>query len=251
VVVAAAGNCGTGTEQGCDPAKPGAMGYPALNPYVIAVGATTSTNARASFSSYGPALDVTAPGSGTLVSPMWHSSNQTSAYASSLYGTSFASPIVASYAGLIKSLRPSSTVNDITALVDATAWKPSGMGGVPYATQYGHGIIDAEAGLRVATSLNQTSGTPELLQAGSSVSEHSFKTNDTLSSGCRATSGSYCTIWAKNPAGYDRYLPYLQTDVNGQTGWSWAGSWLGSGEWAVKSRSGDNVSTTPYQLFNK
>jgi subtilisin family serine protease len=251
VVVAAAGNCGTGTEQGCDTAKPGAMGYPALNPYVIAVGATTSSNIRASFSSYGPALDVSAPGSGTLISPMWHSSNQTSAYATSLYGTSFASPIVASYVGLIKSLRPSSTVDDITALVDATSSKPAAMSSAPYLTQYGHGIIDADSGLRVAASLNQTSGTPELLQTGSAISEHSFKPSDTLSSGCKATSGNYCTIWAQNTAGYDRYLPYVQADINGQAGWSWPGSWLADGDWAISSRSGNAVSIGPYQLLNK
>ena len=251
VVVAAAGNCGTGSEQGCDPANPGAMGYPALNPYVIAVGATTSGNARASFSSYGPGLDVTAPGSGTLVSPMWSSTNQTSAYATSLYGTSFASPIVASYVGLIKSIRPSSTVDDVTALVNATTFKPTAMGSAPYSTTLGHGIIDGDAGLRIAASLNATSGTPQLLQTGDSVSEHNFEATSTMSSGCKATAGSYCTIWAKNPAGYDRYLPYVQADGSGLAGWSWPGSWLNDGDWSTRARSGNIVSTTPYQLFNK
>ncbi len=251
VVVAAAGNCGTGNEAGCDPAKPGAMGYPALNPYVIAVGATTSTNARASFSSYGPGLDVTAPGSGTLVSPMWQSSNQTSAYATSLYGTSFASPIVASYVGLLKSIRPASTVDDITALVDATASKTSAMGADQFSNTMGHGIIDSEAGLRVAGSLNQTSGIPELLQAGDNTSEHTFKATSTLASGCKATAGNYCTIWARNAAGYDRYLPYIATSGSGQAGWTWTGNWLGTGDWSLRSRSGSTPSTTPYQLFNK
>lgn len=251
VVVAAAGNCGTGNEQGCDPARPGAMGYPALNPYVIAVGATTSGNARASFSSYGPGLDVTAPGSGTMVSPMWRSTNQTSAYATSLYGTSFASPIVASYAGLIKSLRPSSSVDDVTALISATTFKPTAMGSAPYMTELGHGIIDTEAGLRVAASLNQASSAPGLLQTGSHISEHSFQSGSTLTSGCQAAAASYCTIWAKNSLGYDRYLPYIQTDAAGQAGWSWPGSWLGDGEWFVRARSGDALSTTPYQLLNK
>lgn len=251
VVVAAAGNCGSGSEQGCDPAKPGAMGYPALNRHVIAVGATTSTNARASFSSYGPGLDVTAPGSGTLVSPMWISTNQTSAYATSLYGTSFASPIVASYVGLIKSLRPASTVDDVTALVNATASKPSAMGADQYTVGLGHGIIDAEAGLRVAGSLNSTSGVPELLQAGDNLSEHTFRTASTLSSGCKTAANAYCTIWALNSDGYDRYLPYVQTSPSGQAGWTWSGSWLGTGDWNVRARSGSTPSTTPYQLFNK
>lgn len=250
-VVAAAGNCGTGNESGCDPAKPGAMGYPALNKYVIAVGASTSTGARASFSSYGPGLDVSAPGSGTLVSPMWQPSNQTSAYASSLYGTSFSSPIVASYIGLLKSIRPSSNVDDITALVNATAWKPSGMGSNVYNESQGHGIIDGEAGLRVAASLNGTSGTPELAQTGDHTSEHSFKSNAVMASGCTITAGTYCTVWAQNAAGYDRYLPYSLTNGAGQTGWSWNGTWLGSGDWSLKSRSGDIASNTPYQLFNK
>jgi subtilisin family serine protease len=251
VVVAAAGNCGTGSEQGCDPARPGAMAYPALNQYVIAVGATNSSNTRASFSSYGPGLDVAAPGSGTLISPMWQSGNPTSAYATTLYGTSFASPIVASYVGLIKALRPSSSVEDIIALVNATSSKPSGMGSAVYDIQYGHGIVDADAGLRVATSLNLNSTVPELLQAGDHISEHSYTKASTLSSGCKSTANSYCTIWAKNASGYDRYLPYIQTDNNGNAGWNWPGSWLNDGEWLLKSRSGNNSSTTPYLLFSK
>lgn len=251
VVIAAAGNCGTGNENGCDSSKPGAMGYPALNKYVIAVGATTSSGARASFSSYGPGLDVSAPGSGTLVSPMWQSSNQTSAYATSLYGTSFSSPIVASYVGLLKSIRPNSTVDDITALVNATAWKPSDMGSDIYTETQGHGIIDSATGLLVASALNQTAGTPELAQAGDNVSEHSYRANAQMASGCNIASGTYCTVWAQNAAGYDRYLPYSLTNRSGQTGWQWGGSWLGSGEWSLKSRSGNTTSTTPYYLFTK
>jgi subtilisin family serine protease len=168
-----------------------------------------------------------------------------------LYGTSFASPIVASYVGLIKSIRPTSTVDDVTALVDATTFKPAAMGSSPYLTTIGHGIIDADAGLRIAAALNTTSAVPELLQTGDYVSEHTFKTTSTLSSGCRVTAGSYCTIWAKNTLGYDRYLPYVQADANGQAGWSWPGSWLADGDWSTRARSGSNTSSTPYQLLNK
>lgn len=251
VVVAAAGNCGTGGESGCDPAQPGAMGYPALNPYVISVGATNSSNIRASFSSYGPGLDIVAPGSGSLISPMWLSANQTSAYSSSLFGTSFASPFVASLAGLIKSLRPSSTVDDITALLAGTASKPAAMSGSLYTSQYGHGIIDAEASLRIAESLNSSSGATELRQTGGATSEHSFTTSTSLASGCKTTANTYCTVWARDDRGFDRYLPYTLTNGSGDSGWAWSGSTLSSGNWNVKARSGDNVSTTPYQLFSK
>jgi hypothetical protein len=250
VVVAAAGNCGTGTEQGCDPSQPGAMGYPALDKHVIAVGALTSSNARASFSSYGPGLDVMAPGSGSIVSTMWTPSNQTSAYASSLYGTSFASPIVASYVGLLKSIRSSSSVDDITALVDATASKPTGMNGGYYTNQYGHGLLDASNGLSVGTGLNQSSSVPQLLQAGGPQSEHTFASGNSLSSGCNAPAGTYCTVWAIGDTGYDRYLPYTAT-VSGQAGWTWSADVLGSGNWSLRARSGNSVSTTPYQLFSK
>jgi subtilisin family serine protease len=250
VVVAAAGNCGTGTEQGCDPSKPGAMSYPALNPHVIAVGATTSTNARAGFGSYGPGLDVSAPGSGTLVSPMWRSTNQTSAYATSLYGTSFASPIVAGYVGLLKSIRPASSVDDITAIVDATASKP-GMSGNLYSTQLGHGVIDMDAGLRVAASLNDSDEVPQLMQAGGTTSEHSFALGMTLASGCETQAGMYCTVWAKDSSGYDRFLPYNQTDQSGKAGWSWQANWLGGGDWRLWALSGEERSTTPYMLSNK
>lgn len=250
VVVAAAGNCGSGSEQGCDPAKPGAMSYPALNPHVIAVGATTSSNVRASFSSYGPGLDVSAPGSGTLVSPMWRSTNQTSAYATSLYGTSFASPIVAGYVGLLKSIRPASSVDDITAIVDSTASKP-GMNEAIYSTQLGHGIIDMDTGLSVASGLNGSNGVPQLLQAGGTTSEHGFTLSMTLASGCEAGAGAYCTIWAKDSNGYDRFLPYSQIDQSGKTGWSWQASWLGKGDWRLWALSGQDRSTTPYMLFSK
>lgn len=251
VVVAAAGNCGTGNEQGCDPARPGAMSYPALNPHVIAVGATTSTNARASFSSYGPALDAVAPGSGNLVSPMWTSTNQTSAYASSLYGTSFASPIVASYVGLLKSVRPASSVDDITALVNGTTFRPAGMGADYFTSALGHGIVDTAQGLAVAGNLNQASIAPELLQTGNHISEQMYSTSSAMASGCIGTPGTYCTVWARNPSGYERYLPYTLTNGSGSTGWSWQGTWLNDGEWLLRARSGAGSSTTPYSLSNK
>ena len=252
VVIAAAGNCGTGSEQGCDPSKPGAMSYPALNQHVIAVGATNSSGNRASFSSYGPGLDVMAPGSGSMISPMWLSGNQTSAYATSLYGTSFASPMVASYAGLLKSIRPSSSVDDILALINASTWKPGGMNGLQYTSQFGHGVIDAENGLRIAANLNSAqAGTPELFQSGSNVSEHGFTLSSTMSSGCVASPSTYCTVHARDANGYDRFLPYVLTNTSGQNGWTWKGSVFGSGDWNVRARSGDNVSTAPYTLFHK
>lgn len=249
VIVAAAGNCGTGQEHGCDPSHPGAMAYPAKNNHVIAVGAVNDTSQRASFSSYGPALDVVAPGSGTITSTMWLPSNETSAYSANLYGTSFATPIVTSLVSLLRSERPNGTVDDIIALVNGSARKVSGLSGRTYNTTYGHGLIDAHAAVTVAQSLEQSSAVPVLNQTGSSFSEHSYTPSSVLNSGCSIDPAVYCTVWAQNVDGHDRYLPYQLTSANGS--WQWYGSDLGSGEWRLRARSGDNVSAQTYFMFAK
>lgn len=251
VVVAAAGNCGTGNEQGCSTLPAGSMGYPALNDHVISVGATTSSDQRASFSSYGPNLDVVAPGSGTINSTTWTIGNSTSLYTSSLSGTSFASPQVASLASLIKSIRPSSSVDDITALILATTTKLSAMDGAIYTNELGHGLINASAALTVAQSLNGISSTPRLSQAGGAVSEHRYTSTDTIGSGCTVTINSYCTIWLRNDTtGQERYLPYQKSNSLGLAGWSWSGSILPTSFWQVRAVQGDYHSNI-YPLGSK
>ncbi len=253
VVIAAAGNCGTGTEPGCSGYGAGFIGYPARNPNVIAVGATTSSDTRASFSSYGNALDVVAPGSGSINTPTWTPGNQTSLYTSAVYGTSYSAPYVASLSALIKAIRPDTTVSDIHALLLATASKPSGMSGLPYSTQFGHGIIDAERAVTIASSLNTTQETPLLFQAGGPRSEGSFTGASALGSGCQtANPGTYCTVWMKDSRNlFDRYLSYTISSGSNVTGWTWATTLLsGSGDWSIRAVQGELLST-PYMLSSK
>ena len=73
-----------------------AVFYPAIFERVIAVGATTPDDERADFSSYGPELDIAAPGTEML-------STYLDGSYESLFGTSMASPIVAGAAGLLLS----------------------------------------------------------------------------------------------------------------------------------------------------
>ncbi len=251
VVVAAAGNCGSGQEFGCDPQQPGQMSYPALNPHVVSVGATRSDNTRASFSSYGPGLDITAPGSGTLASPTFTSSNRTSAYATSLYGTSYSSPIVASYAGLLKAIRPYSSPDDILALIAASAHTVDAMEGSAYTETYGHGIIDVDRGITNAGLLNVSTVKPVIAQTGSEFSEHAFRPDSSIASGCALGPNELCSIWAQNEQGYDRYLPYRLSDSEGFSDWTWAGSTLGPGSWNMRARTGELFSSKSYLMFQK
>jgi len=74
---------------------------PARAANAITVGATTTSDARSSFSNFGTCLDLFAPGSGILSS--WFSSDTATA---TLSGTSMASPHVAGVAALYKQANP-------------------------------------------------------------------------------------------------------------------------------------------------
>jgi subtilisin family serine protease len=68
---------------------------PARVPEAITVGATTSTDARASYSNFGACLDIFAPGSS--ITSAWYTSNTAT---NTISGTSMASPHVAGVAAL-------------------------------------------------------------------------------------------------------------------------------------------------------
>ena len=79
---------------------------PARAANAITVGATTTSDARASFSNFGVCLDIFAPGSGILSA--WFSSDTATA---TLSGTSMASPHVAGVAALYKQFSPGASAS--------------------------------------------------------------------------------------------------------------------------------------------
>ncbi len=111
VVVAAAGNSNSDT--GISPAK--------YNQYVIAVGATTTTDTKATFSNYGdPYVDIGAPG--VSIPSTWPFGVQgVQAKYRNLSGTSMASPLVAAAAALVRQHCPSATPSEVQAILHDNA----------------------------------------------------------------------------------------------------------------------------------
>lgn len=131
VVVAASGN------DGCE-----CISYPAKYPEVISVGALTSSNVPASFSSWGADLDILAPGA-DIRTTTWSASNATSSYASGVAGTSFAAPYIAGLMASMKSLQPESNPLQLIGGLGESTVKSANMTAQPLDSRYGFGISSA------------------------------------------------------------------------------------------------------------
>jgi hypothetical protein len=132
VVVVAAGNSGTNP------------GY-ADNPYMISVSATTSSDVKASWSSFGNYVDVAAPGAG-----IWTTSRGGGYGAVS--GTSFSSPNTAGVVALIMSANPLLSPGEVESILETTA---NDLGVAGWDQQYGHGRVNAFNAVAAAAGQTQ------------------------------------------------------------------------------------------------
>ena len=122
VVVAAAGNDGTTTRQ-----------FPAALPGVLGVGATTVNGAaRASFSSYGPWVDLAAPGRSIVLASPGGGYERAD-------GTSFSAPLVSGAAALLAAFRPGRTADELREAITA--------GATPAKLGFARGVVDVDASL--------------------------------------------------------------------------------------------------------
>ncbi len=124
VIVAGAGNDSVATPF-----------YPAAYPEVLAVAATDESGQRAALSNYGNWVDLAAPGVNIVTTFDGGTWGATS-------GTSVAAPVVSGVAGLVKSLHPNWTSNQVAAHVRQTA-AAIATGSALDANGVGAGLVDA------------------------------------------------------------------------------------------------------------
>ena len=91
---------------------------PASESSAYTVGATTSSDARSSFSNYGSCVDIFAPGSS--ITSTWIGSNTAT---NTIDGTSMASPHVAGVAALFYQAQPGLSPNELERVLDRAATK--------------------------------------------------------------------------------------------------------------------------------
>jgi thermitase len=128
IVVNSAGNSGT-------------LDSTTASDAMISVSATDSSDNRASWSTYGPYVDLAAPGVG-----IWTTAAG-GGYAS-VSGTSFSSPLTAGVAALMMASNPSLAPSQIESILKSTAIDRGTTG---YDQYYGFGRVNAASAVQVAT----------------------------------------------------------------------------------------------------
>ena len=132
-VVAAAGN------------EDGPIGTPGNCQGVITVGAIERNNQRASYSNFGPKLDVVAPGTDILST--YNSGKGPSGY-TYFSGTSMATPFVTGVVALIKAVNPNLSPAAVTDIIDQSATDLRDHG---FDNFYGYGLVNADKAVDLAS----------------------------------------------------------------------------------------------------
>jgi len=158
VMVAAAGNWASWE-----------ISYPAALTKVIAVSAVDKNDNLADYSSYGPEIDVAAPGE-EIYSTVWNP------YKGSTYtemsGTSMASPMVAGLAALLLAQDPALSNDDVRQIIEVSA---KDLGDPGWDPEFGHGLINVHKALTTSlANIDDANSTVEeavYLSSGLTVEE--------------------------------------------------------------------------------
>jgi len=124
-----------------------AIHYPSGYPEVISVGATDSYDRRASFSNYGPSVHVMAPGYSIRSTILGGGCGEWTFS----HGTSYAVPMVAALAGLILSVNPDLSPDDVKQVIVSTADDlHNGSGSEGWDPETAHGRVNARRAVEQA-----------------------------------------------------------------------------------------------------
>ena len=120
----------------------GALDSTPASDALVSVSATTSTDVRASWSSYGPYVDVAAPGASIWTTTMGGGYGSVS-------GTSFSSPATAAVAALMMSANPKLAPTQIVDLLESTSVD---LGTAGFDNYYGYGRVSAANAVAAAAA---------------------------------------------------------------------------------------------------
>ncbi len=233
IVVAAAGN----TNCGC-------LLYPANYPDVIAVGASDSSDNRASWSTYGANLDLVAPGTG-ICSDNWSQANQTSLVTCGHAGTSFATPIVSGAISLMLARAPDLVASDINRILAQTSTTATS-----FNIYTGFGRLDAYQAV-LAASLSTPSGQVTNKHVTYLGNGSSLALGPLMNSTCVTLPAASCELKLTGPSSQVVSLGTKPADSEGVASFYWNAQTLGlaTGLWridAIASYNGQTTTQTDY-----
>ncbi len=152
--------------------------------FVISVAATDSTNHYASFSDFGAGLLLSAPGVNVTTTDRVGSLGFSSGDYTTVSGTSFSSPIVSGVVALMLDANPNLGYRDVQEILAYSSdkvdpansrWMTNGAGnwnggGLHFSTDYGFGLVDAHAAVRLAETWTAQSTAANMVTASAAAS---------------------------------------------------------------------------------
>lgn len=167
-IVAAAGNQNSGGDH-----------FPSSCEGVLSVAATLASGSRATYSNYGPRIDLAAPGgggsSGFLTLIDLGPTTPVADSASFRSGTSFAAPLVSGTVALMLAVAPGLSAAQVRDLVKATT-QPFPAGSTCTTATCGTGILDANAAVRAAQATTGGHARVLLVEYYNAALDHYFLT---------------------------------------------------------------------------
>lgn len=131
-------------------------GY-AGSPYLYVAGATDTSDAKASFSSFGNFVDIAAPGTSI------YTTNRSGTY-SVVQGTSFATPNVAGVAAVVIAANPLLAPNDVLTVISSTAVD---LGTAGWDKYFGYGRVNEVAAAQKAVTFQPLDSTAPAVNVSS------------------------------------------------------------------------------------